>query len=117
YKDSRLKNGVRSACKKCISKSIVLYRKANIEKTRELDRRWRKKNPEKYKARLRKWVKRNPERAKELKRNWDKNNPEKTAEHKAKNILKRTGTPVTPENVELAKTRIKLKRIIKQLEK
>jgi hypothetical protein len=64
YKDSRTKDGLYCSCKKCTNKRSKKYRRNNLEKFREYQKKWRKNNPEKHK----KWRKDNPEKQKEYRK-------------------------------------------------
>lgn len=64
YKDVRIKDGIRSRCKKCLNKASIVWMKNNPEKASKSQKLWASKNPEKRKKIKERWTKNNPERAK-----------------------------------------------------
>lgn len=135
-KESRLKS----------SEKLKEYKRSyylkNKEKLDRQSRKWATDNPEKVKLRVYKWRDNNKNRYKEITKNWQtknwesvyekqkeykRNNSQKTSEQVRSRIqrlsdgyvsgkLKDLSLPITPETIELKRTQIKIKRIIKTLE-
>ena len=141
------KDGLDNTCRKCAADRCKQWREKNAEKHAETVRLWKKNNPEKVKAikkkyrdnnreklrakgrqyarrnrekiaaYCRKYREANPEKVREMQDRWRLSNPEKVTIIQVRTTLRRTNTPITAENMELAIMRVKLKRVIKQLEK
>lgn len=136
------KYGVRSICKRCGLKYAAQYRKNNQENIKRYSLEYRKNNPEKVKNIFQNWRNSNLEKDKNRHKNyydnnrelalsrtrtWRKNNSDKLKEYDnlvrenmypsyVSGILNNLQIPITPETIELKRTQIKLKRIIKILQ-
>lgn len=65
---------VKKRCPECHTTSRNRWRAKNIERDRELKRRWQKQNFKKKQEHEKHWREQNPERNRELKRRWYKQN-------------------------------------------
>ena len=83
------------------------YREANAEKIRA----YREANAEKIAAGRKAWNEANAEKL----RAWRKANAATLPDYTVASNLRRRGIPVTPETIELKRTRILLSRAIKEL--
>ena len=134
---------VRNTCKVCKYIYKKQWAKNNPEKVKESRNKWEINNPEKVKANgarayLRKknkivagiisWPKRNLEYYRKYSKNWKINNPEKVKSQKIRSFericdsyikirVKQSGynCELPPKLIELIRTNIKVKRIIKSL--
>jgi hypothetical protein len=76
YEDTARKDGYSSICKKCHGKSVKKWQTNNLERFKEINRRWKKAHKKQRAAESKKWAEDHPDHKREVGKAWRAGNPD-----------------------------------------